>query len=288
MKLLFGLLFSLSIGLFAFMQWGGVPTDSSKGEQAQREVNPEKLLLLTAPLTLPSISSVAASTVIPAAASATVSDSATHSSSVADVMPEIIHASRPAPLPMSAPVASSPLPPAPTPHKALPTTAPQAALGKVTATKVCMEWGEFSGSDLERAKQALDIINLRSHLTQRSVEYASGYWVYIPPLPNKAAIHKKIEQLKAKGVEDYFVVQAPATWANSISLGVFKTKSAALKFQSGLKKKGVKTATVIERKHKLKFIVFRLNGLDAAAQKQLKRLQKDFTNSELAQISCVQ
>jgi hypothetical protein len=284
MKLLFGFLFMLSMGLLAFMQWGGALTDSAKGEQAQREVNPEKLLLLTAPLPLHSVSAVAASAVIPAVASAPVSDSATRASAVVDVMPEIIQASRPIPVPVSAPAASSPLPASP--HKPPPGNAPQAALGKVTATKMCMEWGEFSGSDLERAKLALDIIHLGSHLSQRSVEYASGYWVYIPPLPNKAAIHKKIDQLKARGVEDYFVVQAPATWANSISLGVFKTKKAALNFQAGLKKKGVKTAKVIERKHKLKFIVFMLNGLDSSAKKQLDHLQKDFANSELTQVSC--
>ena len=88
----------------------------------------------------------------------------------------------------------------------------------------CLEWGEFSGGDLKRASSALALLKLGEQLSRRQVEYTSGYWAYIPPPKTRAEIDKKISQLKARGVVDYFIVQEPGKWRNAISLGVFKTK----------------------------------------------------------------
>ena len=149
-----------------------------------------------------------------------------------------------------------------------------------------MEWGEFSGTDLAIATKELAGLKLGDRLSQRTIEYASGYWVYIPPLPNQAAVNKKIEQIKAIGVQDYYVVKEPKKWNRAISLGVFKTQEAAQNFQIKLKKKGLSTAKVGERKHKLKFIVFAFKGIDAEERSKLIKLQKDIANSELKAVAC--
>lgn len=272
MKLLFGFLLLLSVGLFAFMQWGGILTHTSQNEQTLGELNPDKIKSLALPQLTQFASSALAMASPVNAASSTLVESAPHAHSAPAVIPETVPDARPIVLPIT-PI-SSPAPPLP------------AVLSKVKAIKVCMEWAEFSGSDLERANRQLDELKMGTRLSQRTVEYDSGFWVYIPPLANKTAVNIKIEQLKARGVEDYFVVQGPAIWLNSISLGVFKTRKAALNFQSNLKKKDVRTAKVIERKHKLKYIVFMLKGLDVPTQKRLLVLQKDFPASELTTISC--
>lgn len=154
------------------------------------------------------------------------------------------------------------------------------------AALACMEWGEFSGADLKRATAALGSLQLGDKLGQRQVEQIIGYWVYIPPLKDKAAVLQKVTQLKARGVEEYFVVPDAGPWQNAISLGVFKTQEAAQSFLESLRVKDVRTAQVGERAGKLKATVYVLNGLDEATAAKVTALQKDFSGSELKKIPC--
>ena len=151
----------------------------------------------------------------------------------------------------------------------------------------CMEWGEFSGTDLARATTALSALQLGDKLGQRQVEYAIGYWVYIPPAKDKAAVNQKIAQLKSRGIDEYFIVSDAGPWLNAISLGVFKTQEAAQHFLEELRRtKDVRSARIGERASKLKMTIFVLNGLDAAAMSNLVEMQKDFAGSELKEITC--
>jgi len=261
MKWLFGFLFFLSIMFFAFMQWGGMLTGAAKNGQTLAELNSEKIKLLV----MPAAKSMPGSAVFPLQQAAVISAPPAASAVTSTVTSTAVSA----PLAASAPI------PAP-----IPVPVAQASV------KSCMEWGEFSGADLTRAAEALSGLKLGDRLARRTVEYASGYWVYIPPLKNQAAVNKKIEQIKAIGVEDYFVVQEPPLWVNAISLGVFKTQESAKNFLVSLKKKGVRTAKVGERKHRLKFTVFVLKSIDAEGGAQLSVLQKDFANSELRTVAC--
>lgn len=161
---------------------------------------------------------------------------------------------------------------------------PQAV--NATSRLSCAEWGEFSGDDLTRAQQELAALKLGDRLTQRLQEQDHGYWVYIPPLKKRAAVEKKIAQLKERGVNDYFVVQEKGKWLNAISLGVFKTEAAAQKYLATLETRDVHSAKLGERKSKLKFTVFSLKGLDRAAIERITALQKGFPDSELKVSAC--
>ncbi|OGS81336.1 MAG: hypothetical protein A2061_02110 [Gallionellales bacterium GWA2_59_43] len=165
-------------------------------------------------------------------------------------------------------------------------SAPPAAPVSASETRTCMEWGEFSGADLTRATAALNTLHLGERLGRREVEYSIGYWVYVPPLKDKLAVVQKIEQLKARGVEEYFVVQEAGIWLNAISLGVFKTREAAQNFVSQLRAKDVRSAQVGERSSRLKVTMFVLWGLDTATAERLTAFRKDFPGSELRQVSC--
>lgn len=166
-----------------------------------------------------------------------------------------------------------------------------AADGAPAATRpdalVCLEWGDFSGADMKRATAALSALQLGDKLSQYQVEHALGYWVYIPPLENKGAVTQKIAQLKARSVEEYFVVTDAGPWLNAISLGVFKTQEAAQSFLDDLERtKDVHTAQMGERASKFKTNVFVLNGPDAAAIARLTEIQKDFAGSTLKNVPC--
>jgi len=183
----------------------------------------------------------------------------------------------------SSSVAPSPpvsLPLVVTPSVSLPAPAQSAA------QSACMEWGEFSGSDLARATAVLADLKLGDKLAQRQVEHVSGYWVYIPPLPTRVEVDRKIAQLKARGVTEYFVVQEAGPAHNAISLGIFKSADAAQKFLQNLMQKGVKSARVGERMSKLSLTVFVLNNLDAGTATKVTELQKEFATSELKAVAC--
>ncbi|MFZ2301170.1 MAG: SPOR domain-containing protein [Gallionella sp.] len=151
---------------------------------------------------------------------------------------------------------------------------------------LCMEWADFSGDDLARATNALSALKLGEKLSQRQIEHNIGYWVYIPPIKDKAALTQKIAQLKARGVKEYFVVPEAGSWQNAISLGIFKTQEAAQHFFDDLRTKGVRSAKVGERASKLKATIFTFNGLDAATEAKLAEIQKDFAGSELKKMPC--
>ena len=151
---------------------------------------------------------------------------------------------------------------------------------------VCMEWSDFSGADLQRANAALAGLQLGGRLSQRSVEYNIGYWVYIPPLKDKASINQKLVQLKTRGIEEYFVVQEEGEWKHAISLGVFKSGDAAQKFLESLQSRDIHSAKIGERASKLKATVFMFNGLDTQLTDKLTALQKDFPGSELKKVEC--
>lgn len=152
--------------------------------------------------------------------------------------------------------------------------------------QICLVWGEFAGADLNRAIAALATLQLGNKLSQHQVEHSIGYWVYIPPLADRAAVNQKLAQLKALGIDEYFVVQEAGSWRNAISLGIFKTQEAAQHFLEGLSDKGVRTARVGERASKVKVTRFRLSGVSATDEAQMNVIKKDFADSELKNVPC--
>lgn len=278
MKALFGFLLVLCLGLFAFMQWGSVLLGTAKNGQTLAELNPEKIRLLDLPLPRQMPDSAVPSLPQAVVASAPVAVVAPVATPIASSVPAAAAPLLPASAPLVAPLPLSVAAPVP--------AAPISTTTVNSGVKTCMEWGEFSGSDLALATKELAGLKLGDRLSQRTVEYASGYWVYIPPLQNQAAVNKKIEQIKALGVMDFYVLKEPKKLNRAISLGVFKTEEAAKNFQQTLKKKGLSSIKVGERKHKLKFTVFALKGIDADERNKLLKLQKDIANSELKAVAC--
>ncbi len=249
-KWIVGLLLLANLALFSWMRWGSALTVDG-GDAAQAALNADKIKLLALQ---------PASAAVSAPASAVPGLSLTLS-----------------PLPVSAPAAASA--PAAVSHV-------EAASHVQAVAANCAEWGEFSGEDLANAQQALAGLKLGDKLSQRSVAQHHAFWVYIPPIKKRAEVARKIAQLKERKVKDYFVVQEKGKWHNAISLGVFKTQEAAQKYLASLRAKDVRSAKVGERASTLKFTVFVMAGLDAAASDKLKSLQKNFPDSQLKFSAC--
>jgi len=280
MKWIFGLLLILCIGVLVFMQWSGALTGAGKYSQSPGDLNAEKIKLVTVPTGKEISALVVQPAVQPTSPVEALGASApSHAADIAHVP-----ASAPIPVSVPQPVVAV-VAPIPVAKPVAPVIPVPVATVKPVA-KTCLEWGEFSGADLARATQALAALKLDDQLSTRNVEYASGYWVYIPPLANKIAVNKKIAEIKELGVEDYFVMRESRKWNNAISLGVFKTEEAAKKYLAFMKKKGVRSAQMGERKHKLKFTVFILKQADAEQSARMAALQKEYVNSELKPVPC--
>ena len=183
----------------------------------------------------------------------------------------------------SPPMPAVPRPPPSSPQVSLNISAPVATRTNASA---CLEWGDFTGEDLKLATAALSALQLGNRLDKRQVDQVIRYWVYIPPLRNKVAVQQKIAQLKARGIEEYFIVQETDPWRNAISLGVFKTQEAAQNFLNVLRTKDVRTAQVGARAGRQKATIFILNGVSPATGARLTDMQKDFPGSELKNVPC--
>lgn len=276
MKWIVGILLLANLALFGWMRWGSALTVDADAVKAQAALNQDRVKLLEylPASAVSSASSVAAGVPLPLSPTPALVALPTAPLSLPAVVP--VAASAPAPKtaaqqPHSAPVAVA----VPEPAKAPP-----------PMTASCAEWGEFSGDDLVRAQDVLATLKLGNDLSQRTVEQDHGYWVYVPPQKSRADVEKKIAQLTERGVKDYFVVQEKGKWFNAISLGVFKSEEAAQRYLASLRKKGVRTAKVGERKSKLRYTVFLVKALDSGTTDKLNALQKDFPDSELKVLAC--
>lgn len=153
-------------------------------------------------------------------------------------------------------------------------------------SSACLEWGEFSGSELDRVEKSLAGLNLSNKLGRREVEYETSYWVYMPPLKDKRAVARKVREIKKLGINEYFVVGSAEKWANAISLGVFKTHEAAENHLKYLRTKGIRTAIVGERGTKLRAVWFEFNAIDSETKAKLLQMQKEYNGSELKNTNC--
>ncbi|MGH8702548.1 MAG: SPOR domain-containing protein [Burkholderiales bacterium] len=150
----------------------------------------------------------------------------------------------------------------------------------------CLEWGIFAGPGVARAERALASLELPEGQVERTVTDAGGYWVYMPPLKNKAEVDRKVRELRDFGVTEFFVVQDAGQWRNAISLGIFRTDEAAQAFRAGLKQRGVRSAIVTRRANFLKQVAFHVREPGAETVARLTLIQQEFPGSEMKAGPC--
>ena len=144
----------------------------------------------------------------------------------------------------------------------------------------------FAGSEVARADAALAALALPAGTIQRRVTEVDGYWVHMPPLKTKAEVDRKVGELKALGVAEFFVVTDAGPWRNAVSLGLFKNEDAARSELDRLRALGVRSATVTRREKFLKQVVFMVSDSAATTLTRLTELQKNFPATEIKAGNC--
>jgi hypothetical protein len=164
-------------------------------------------------------------------------------------------------------------------------SAPVAAAAS-PAPAACVEWGAFGGPDVARADGAIAALALPADTLQRRVVDIDGYWVHMPALKTKVEVDRKLGELKALGVTDFFVVQDAGPWRNAVSLGLFKSEDAANSELERLRKIGVRSALVTRREKFLKQVSFFVREPSAATIARITELQRDFPAGEMKAVNC--
>jgi hypothetical protein len=150
----------------------------------------------------------------------------------------------------------------------------------------CLEWGTFGAGELKPAQSALAALELGERLTIHDVQVVAGYWVYIPPLKSRAEVERKIAELERLGIKDYYAVEAQGPVRNAVSLGIFKTEEAASGYLERLQQKGVRSARVGSREHRVTQTAFVVREPDVALTAKLAELRLQFPGSELKAVDC--
>jgi len=174
--------------------------------------------------------------------------------------------------------------PAPAPAPAKTPTANAAPAATPTATPValkCMEWGSFTIADAPRAEKALEPLALGPRLAHRRTEETAGWWVFIPPQGNRASAVRKAAELKALGVDEYFIVQEAGPYRWSLSLGVFRNEDAAQARLAALRTQGVRSAQAAPRELVVPKVWLQVKNVDAPLQARLKDTARTIEGSEL-------
>lgn len=183
------------------------------------------------------------------------------------------------PRPLSRQIDPQKLPIVAPPPKAKP--AGNTAARPARATGACVEWGSFTLANVGAAKKLLQPLALGDLLSERKVRETANWWVFMPPQGNQQGAQKKGAELKALGIDDFHIVrdEGPHRWA--ISLGAFRSESAAQGQLAALQAKGVRTAQVGPRVTEVPKVWLRIRGVGAGLRARLQEITKAIDGSEL-------
>ena len=98
---------------------------------------------------------------------------------------------------------------------------------------------------------------------QKSLEEANSWWVYLPPQPSRQEVSSRVEELRAAGVKDFFVVQQEGPNHYALSLGLFKSESMAKDLLNRLRVKGISGARVAARGNVATKVSLEVRGAEA-------------------------
>jgi len=101
------------------------------------------------------------------------------------------------------------------------------------------------------------------------------------PQGGRQGAQKKAAELKALGVDDYFILQDEGQLRFALSLGVFKTQAAAASRLAALRAKGVKTGQVGPRDTRVQKVYFQVRQVDEALAAKLAEIAQPFTAAEV-------
>jgi hypothetical protein len=182
-------------------------------------------------------------------------------------------------LQLAAPAASAASPSAPA---AATPSAPMTPPAPRPQPIACLEWGSFTIADAPAAAKVVGSLGLGGQLSERRTEETASWWVFIPAQSDgRAGALRKTRELRALGVEDYFIVQdeGPTRWA--ISLGVFRTEAGAKSRLEALQAKKVRSAEIGPRETRVPKVWLQMRDIEPSLKAKLETVVSRIPGTEL-------
>lgn len=168
--------------------------------------------------------------------------------------------------------------------EAVPPPAPPVAPVAVAANLLaCVQAGPFSAADARRFEARVASLDLAARQSRVEVPFqeVTSRLVYLPPNGGREGAQRRSAELKERGVENFYIMQgdSPLRWA--ISLGVFKTDSAAQKLVAQLQRQGVRGVQVLPRGPQVMRAAYRYRAIEPAMRTRLAGIAGNYPGGEL-------
>jgi hypothetical protein len=157
-------------------------------------------------------------------------------------------------------------------------------LARIAASRrgvACIELGPVATADASRAEEAAGALAGGLRISQRRVDELNRWWVYIPPLPTRAAANQRVAELKRQGIDDSSLISDDPAWRNAISLGVFSSEDAAGRRMEDLKRRGVRGAQAAPREGRGTRVYVQLRDAPEAVRLRFVDLKDGFPGAEV-------
>jgi len=145
----------------------------------------------------------------------------------------------------------------------------------------CVELGPIAAGDAVRAEEAVSGIAAGLKVSQRRVDEAGRWWVFVPPLATRQAATQRIAELRRQGIEDSSLISDDPQWRNAISLGVFRSEDAANKRADELRKRGVRGVEAAPHEGPGARVYVQLRDAPEPVRGKLAELKESFPGAEI-------
>ena len=163
-----------------------------------------------------------------------------------------------------------------------------AALGpaKVAAlADVCVEWGPFSDPDRVRAASELEPLALGRLVSQKRVDYESGYWVNMGPFASRANAENRVAEMRRQGVKEMSIADAPKGQF-AVSFGNFFSEAAATAYADQLARLGITLAKVERRAQPVAQTLIVVRDPQQTVMSRLRDLTAQYPGTDLRTTAC--
>jgi len=145
---------------------------------------------------------------------------------------------------------------------------------------VCVEWGPFSDAERGRAQAELEPLQLGRLLSTRPFSPDATYWVNTGPTTNRGAAERRAADLRAQSIDDLSVVDV-GRGQFTVSLGIFRTESAANTRAESMTARGVQGVRVEARQGGIVQTLLVVRDPPQSAVVRMKELQLSYPGTEL-------